>query len=327
VRIVRIALLAGGALAVVLLVRHVGLESITNALTRISGGQFALVCLLAGVSMVLDTLGWRSTLVGGRPAFSRLLAARCAGQAVNVVTALGGVGGEAVKAWILRRDIPYEASVPSLILAKTAEVVAQALLLLTGIIVAWTTGVVGGALLSSMCYLFVVQVIAVSGFILVQVSGGVGRVGRLVTWMGGGRLVGKVDGAVRKFYRTHWRALFRSIGFHYASWLVGAVEALVVLQSLHITASLVAAVVVEGLGTGVRFATFFVPASLGTLEGAYAAAFTAFGWAAGDGLAFSLVRRARQAVWIGLGLVILVAMGATRMGEKESAVPASARAD
>ena len=233
-----------------------------------------------------------------------------------MVTALGGVGGEAVKAWILRRDIPYEASVPSLILAKTAEVVAQALLLLTGIIVAWTTGVVGGALLSSMCYLFVVQTIAVGGFILVQVSGGVGRVGRLMTWMGGGRLVGKVDGAVRKFYRTHWRALLRSIGFHYASWLVGAVEALVVLQSLHVTVSLVAAVVIEGLGTGVRFATFFVPASLGTLEGAYAAAFTAFGWAAGDGLAFSLVRRARQAVWIGLGLVTLVAMGATRMGEK-----------
>jgi uncharacterized protein (TIRG00374 family) len=327
VRIVRIALLASGVLAVLLLVRYVGLESITSALTRIAWWQFALVCLIAGVSMVLDTLGWRATLVGDRPVFSRLLAARCAGQAVNVVTALGGVGGEAVKAWILRRDIPYEASVPSLILAKTAEVVAQALLLLTGILVAWTTGVVGGALLSSMCYLFVVQVIAVGGFILVQVSGGVGRVGRLVTWMGGGRLVGKVDGAVRTFYRTHWRALLRSVGFHYASWLVGAVEALVVLQSLHITASLVAAVVIEGLGTGVRFATFFVPASLGTLEGAYAAAFTAFGWAAGDGLAFSLVRRARQAVWIAIGLVILVAMGATRMGEKESPTPASARAD
>jgi hypothetical protein len=204
--------------------------------------------------------------------------------------------------------------------------VAQALLLLTGIIVAWTTGVVGGALLSSMGYLFAVEVVAIGGFILVQVAGGVGRIGRLVTWMGGGRLVGRVDGAVRTFYRTHWRALLLSIGFHYASWLVGAVEAFVVLQSLHVSGSLLAAIVIEGLGTGVRFATFFVPASLGTLEGAYAAAFTAFGWAAGDGLAFSLVRRGRQAVWIGLGLVILVALGATRVGEKE-AVPASARAD
>jgi uncharacterized membrane protein YbhN (UPF0104 family) len=327
VRIVRIVLLAGGALALVLLVRHVGLDSITTALTRIAWWQFALVCLLAGASMVLDTLGWRSTLVSGRPPFSRLLAARCAGQAVNVVTALGGVGGEAIKAWVVRRDIPYEASVPSLILAKTAEVVAQALLLLTGILVAWTTGAVGGTLLSSMCYLLVVEVIAVGGFILVQVTGGVGRVGRLLTWMGGGRLVRQVDGAVRGFYRTHWRALLLSVGFHYASWLVGALEALVVLQSLHVPASLVTATIIEALGTGVRFATFFVPASLGTLEGAYAAAFTALGWSAGDGLAFSLVRRARQVVWIGVGLVILLAMGATRVAGKETVEPVSARAD
>ena len=163
-----------------------------------------------------------------------------------------------------------------------------------------------------MGYLLLVQVIAVGGFILVQVAGGVGRVGRLLAWLGAGRGVHRIDGAVRTFYRSHWRALFLSIGFHFASWLVGAVEALLILQSLHVPASLVTATVIEALGTGVRFATFFMPASLGTLEGANAAAFTALGWAASDGLAFSFVRRGRQVVWIGLGLVILVAMGATR---------------
>jgi hypothetical protein len=96
---------------------------------------------------------------------------------------------------------------------------------------------------------------------------------------------------------------------------------------LHVPASLVAATIIEALGTGVRFATFFVPASLGTLEGAYAAAFTAFGWTAGDGLAFSLVRRARQLVWIGIGLAILVALGATRTAGKEPATSAPAPAD
>ena len=35
---------------------HVGLDSITTALTRIAWWQFGLVCLLAGASMVLDTL-------------------------------------------------------------------------------------------------------------------------------------------------------------------------------------------------------------------------------------------------------------------------------
>ena len=162
-RILKTLPLIGGLLALVLLVRHFGLESLTGALTRVTWWQFAVVCAISGATMVLDTLGWRYTLVTGRPPFPRLLAARCAGQAVNVVTALGGVGGEAIKAWIIRRDIPYDASVPSLILAKTAEVVGQALLLVTGILVAWATGAVGWSLLGPMCYLLIVEVIAVTG--------------------------------------------------------------------------------------------------------------------------------------------------------------------
>ena len=329
-RILRILPLAAGVLALVLLVRHFGLESLTGALTRITWWQFVLVCLVHGISVVLDTFGWRSTLVADRPPFRRLLAARCAGQAINVITALGGLGGEAIKAWLVRRDIPYEASVPSLILAKTAEVTGQALLLATGILVGWSTGVVGSTLLVPMCYLLLFEIIGVGGFMGAQVAGGVGRVGRLLQWAGVGRGVGRIDGAVRDFYRSHWRSLLVSIGFHFASWLVGIIEVLLVLRSLHLPASVVTSTVIEALGTGVRFATFFVPASLGTLEGAYAAAFAALGWAASDGLAFSLVRRGRQAVWIGLGLAILGvvgAFGAGRRAGQEPARPAPARAD
>jgi uncharacterized membrane protein YbhN (UPF0104 family) len=327
VRLLRVLPLAGGLLALVLLIRHFGLESLTAALTRIAWWQFVLVCLVHGLSMVLDTLGWRYTLLADHPPFLKLLAARCAGQAVNVVTALGGVGGEAIKAWLLRRDIPYEASVPSLILAKTAEVVGQALLLVTGILIAWATGVVGWSLIGPMCYLLVVEVIGVGGFILAQVAGGVGRVGRLLAWVGAGRGARRIDGAVRKFYRSHWRSLLLSVGFHFAGWLVGTLEVLLIVRSLRVPATLTTATVIEALGTGVRFATFFVPASLGTLEGANVAAFAALGWAASDGLAFSLVRRGRQAVWIGIGLAVLGTMGTMRAAGKERAEPAPTRAD
>jgi len=133
-----------------------------------------------------------------------------------------------------------------------------------------------------------------------------------------------VDGAVRDFYRSHWRALLKSVGCHFTSWLIGALEALVILWSLDIPATPASAIVIEALGTGVRFATFFVPASLGTLEGANAAAFTALGWTARDGLVFSLVRRGRQAVWIAIGLAILIVMGAGRAAQEVPAGRASA---
>jgi len=62
-----------------------------------------------------------------------------AGEALNVVTAVGAVGGEAAKAWLVRRDVTYEESVPSVIVAKTTITLAQALFLLLGLLLAWLT--------------------------------------------------------------------------------------------------------------------------------------------------------------------------------------------
>jgi uncharacterized membrane protein YbhN (UPF0104 family) len=102
------------------------------------------------------------------------------------------------------------------------------------------------------------------------------------------------------------------VTFHVLGWLLGALEAFVMLWALGIDASVLTATVIEALGSGVRFATFLVPASLGAFEGANAAAFGALGFGAGAGLAFSLVRRARQVVWVVLGLAIFLVMRARR---------------
>ena len=72
---------------------------------------------------------------------------------------------------------------------------------------------------------------------------------------------------------------------------------------------------IEALGAGVRFATFLIPASLGAFEGANASAFEALGLGAAAGLAFSFVRRARQLVWIGVGLLVLAGMAWMRTSE------------
>lgn len=326
----RFVLLAGGIVGLFALVYYLGADSIGAVLATITGWQFLLICAIHGASLVADTFGWRFTLTGERPPFHRLLAARCAGEAVNVLTALGSVGGEAVKAWLLRRDVSYEASVPSLILAKTTLIVAQALLLVLGLLVALITGIAGQTLLAAMGILLLVEAICIAGFILVQNAGLAGRASWVLSWLGirGRDQAQRLDEALRHFYRREWRSLLCSVGAHFGGWLLGALEGLVILKALGVPASLAAAAVLEALGSGVRFATFFIPASLGTLEGANAAAFTAFGWAAGAGLAFSLVRRGRQVVWIGVGVAILLAMGVERTaGAERAAAPARSRVD
>jgi len=310
-RAVKAVFLVLGAVLLGVLVYRVGAAPILETLRRLTWWQFALVCLPYAVIMAADTLGWRFAFARDRAPFHRLYGARLAGEALNIVTALGAVGGEAAKAWLLRRDVTYEESVPSVVIAKTSITLAQALFLVVGLAVAWSVLPPGMDILRVMTWLLLGEVLAVAGFVGVQVSGLVARGGRLL------RLVGAIadtayaetlDRALRDYYRTEWRRLALSLGFHLAGWILGILDALVILWALGLDVPVATATIIEAFGSGVRFATFLVPANLGSSEAANAGAFAGLGLGAAAGLAFSFVRRARQAVWVGVGLAVLVAM-------------------
>ena len=311
-RVVKIVFLILGLALIGWSVHRIGPGPVLSALERLTWWQLGLVCVPYAVIMAVDTLGWRYAFAGEPAPFHRLFGARLAGEALNLVTAFGSVGGEAVKAWLIRRDVDYTDSVPSVVIAKTTITIAQALFLLIGVVLAWTSLATDSRVIGIMVWLLVVEILAVAGFVGVQVVGIVGRAGRALEWFGVVKRDGsteRLDAALRDYYRRDWRRLSLSTLFHLAGWLLGAVEAYLILYFLQIPAGLVLATVVEALGAGVRFATFVVPASLGAFESANAAAFEAMGLGAGAGLAFSFVRRARQVVWIAIGLLVLVAMG------------------
>lgn len=327
-RALKIVFLALGVCLLGALIYRVGADPILETLRRLTWWQFVLVCLPYAVVMVVDTLGWRFAFVEDRAPFARLLGARLAGEALNVVTAVGAVGGEAAKAWLVRRDVTYEESVPSIIVAKTTITMAQALFLLIGLGVAWLTLPLTTEVLRGMLWLLLIEVVAVGGFFGFQLSGLVARGGRLLALVGvvaDSAHAETLDRTLRDYYRTRWRRLALSLGFHLIGWLLGAVEALVMLWALRVNGSLATATVIEALGSGVRFATFLVPASLGPFEAANAALFGALGFGVGAGLAFSLVRRARQAVWIALGIVVLVVMRWTATRASADAVVKASR--
>jgi len=322
-RAVMAVLLVLGVIVLGALVYRVGADPILEALGRLTWWQFGLVCLPYAAITAADTLGWRFAFARDRAPFWRLYGARLAGEALNVVTAVGAVGGEAAKAWLVRRDVAYEESVPSVIVAKTTITLAQALFLLLGLVLAWLTLPASADLVRAMTWLLVVEILALGGFLGAQLSGLVARGGRLLRMLGAIESIAsaeRLDHALRDYYRTQWRRFGLSLGFHLAGWLLGALDTLVILWALGVTASVTTATIVEALGSGVRFATFLVPASLGPSEAANAAAFAALGFGAGAGLAFSFIRRARQAVWVVIGLAVLLAM-------RWSAARAAAAAD
>src|SRR5207244_225030 len=88
-------------------------------------------------------------------------------------------------------------------------------------------------------------------------------------------------------------------------WITRAAEVWLVLYLLHAGVSVAMALVIEAFGTGIGFATFFLPVDIGVEEGGAVATFLALGLSGGTGLSLSLVRRIREVAWVALGLLLL----------------------
>jgi glycosyltransferase 2 family protein len=322
VRTFRSLATVAGLVITIILIARVGSDEALRAAAHALGWRSLLVCLPFALIMAVDTLGWRYAFSYDRVPFLRLVAARIAGEAVNVVTAVAPVGGDAVKVWFLRPHVAYRDSVASVIIAKTTITLSQALFLLMGVLAAVALAV-DGRLVRAMLWLLLVELVGAGGFLAVQVAG---FVTRGAGWLDRFRKLEalaaaeNLDRALQRFYRREWRRFGLSVGFHLLGWIMGAFETWLFLRVLQIPASITTALVIETLGSAVRFATFFVPGSLGALEGANAAAFAALGLGAQAGLAFSLLRRLRQVVWIGLGaLVLLLARARMRLASEAPA--------
>ncbi len=63
------------------------------------------------------------------------------------------------------------------------------------------------------------------------------------------------------------------------------------------------------LSVFIKGGTFFIPGSLGAQDGGNMLLLSAFGYSDVTGIIFALLRRFRELVWIGLGLLCLTLVG------------------
>ncbi len=289
-------------------------SAIAASIAQLSWRLAIIVVVPALLVNTVDALGWRYAFARSDLPLTTLFPVRVVGEAFNMITPTGTLGGEAMKSWLLRGRLPMSETLPSLIVAKTTITMAQALLLLLGVMLARTTVAAGTPLLTAMQWLVVIEALALGIFAVAQTRGLLRRSGRLLQRLGvhppaaTGEVLGEVDDALGRFYREHPRRLALSIGFHFAGWLLGAVETWLILDFLGVPVSLLTATVIEAFGMAIRVATFLIPGNIGALEGGYAATFAALGLGATAGVTFSLVRRIRELTWITLGLLLFAIM-------------------
>lgn len=307
----RVILLGVGLAFLGYLVVQVGPEALLGSFQAISWRLLLIVWFPFALIQVLDTLGWRFAFARDLTSFPTLLAVRMAGEAFNVATPTASVGGEPVKAYLLRPRVPLGEGLASVIIAKTTITLAQGAFLLLGIAVALAVLPPAGPLVKAMTWLAAVEAVALGGFVLAQQKGLFGGGLRLLRALGlsgaehGHEGARRLDSALSAFYREHRGRLMLSLLFHFVGWVVGSLEVYLILRFMGIPVSLTTALVIEAFAAAIRSAAFLIPGGLGALEGGNMAVFAAIGLGAGVGLSMTLVRRFRELTWVAAGLITL----------------------
>lgn len=323
---VRLALLVLGCGTLLGLVWHIGPGRILDAASSVGPVTLAVILVPSVLMYAIEAYGWRLTLgrQGDGVGFLRLFAIRTAGEVVNMTTPTAYVGGEPLKAYLLKRDgVPLVEGMASVVTAKTTMTIAQVVFILLGIALGlWILGTSASAGHSPL------SILAVSVSVVLLLFGtavfvAVQRHGLFTGFLGGLRRcrirlgfleareekLRALDRAILNFYAQDRRGFLLSIAVYFLGWLAEAMEVYAILFCLGLPVTAASAVSIGALSTFIKGGTFFVPGSVGAQEGGNLVLLLAFGYTDLDGITFALLRRLRELVWICIGLVCLAALG------------------
>ncbi len=271
----------------------------------------------------LDTYGWKVTLGPSAQAvpFWRLLAIRTAGEVVNMTTPTAYVGGEPLKAYLLKSySVPMVEGAASVVIAKTTMTIAEVFYILLGVALGfWILGVNGssGQMVAAGLVSVGLLLFGTAGFVFVQRRG-------LFTWiLEATRKLGlrirfletreeklrSLDRTILHFYSHRQGAFYASTGVYFLGWMVEALEVFVIIHFLGGPALALSAISIGALAVFIKGGTFFIPGSLGAQDAGNLLLLKAFGYSDVTGITFALLRRFRELVWIGIGLLCLVLIG------------------
>ena len=310
-----------GLAVVVYLIWNLGPATIWETFRRLSWGVLVVLVFPAWIVVVLDTLGWRFTFARPPRSLFRLLAVRLAGEAINTSTPTASVGGEPIKAYLLRPEVATRDALVSVIADKTTVVVSQVILLAVGLFAARGALPLSHPLMLTMAGLLAVQIICAAGFVIVQLGGAVGGGGRLLSRLGIAPGITQVklegfDHALRATYVERWRPLLASALYHFLASAVETLEIYLIVGFLGVPMPATVALGIGAFGNAVRFLSFMIPASLGAVETANVALFAAFGVAGSVGLTCTLVQRLREILWAAAGFAALSLLSARPVLDK-----------
>ena len=249
--------------------------------------------------------------------YHNVLAARLAGEAMNLLTFAGPVLSEATKAAMLKKKVSFARSAAAVIVDDIMYYVSVALMMLTGVILmAVTFGANGKVIRYTLIGVGIAATVMLVGMFLVIKFNA-----RPLSWLlarldGRGWLPGavarrrdyihEIETNVYSVYNERPSLFYALLGLGFLAHVTSVLEVFLALNMLGYSPSFVQAYIIEALTKVINAAFSFVPGVVGVYEGGNGIILKALGFTTAIGVALALVRRGAILFWAAFGFAILL---------------------
>jgi uncharacterized protein (TIRG00374 family) len=333
-RLLRVALFIAGIALLAAILLRVGWAPVAANLARV-GPWFPALVLLYGVAQLAFAAGWW-VLTGPRGArvpFGALFTAYLGGDSLNYFTS---VGGEPVKAELLKERLGFSHGLATVAVHRHADVLAQWIFLTLGVGVALVrfdlptvARVAALASLLALGAMVLAMTIGLRRGAFGPILAGLARVRILRGFARLEPAARRLDARIGTFYRERTDHFGLAVAWCLLGWCGGLVETYLVLRLLTPSADWSTAVAIESLAMVLNNILLFIPGRVGSAEGVRIGVYALLGLSAAQGTAYALVRRGRELLWIVPGFVVLLKRhvldhGRVRISEAPSDRPRAA---
>ncbi len=309
-----------GICVLLLILENIDFNSVFDLLIMFGWLGFSVVVAVYLLAFWIDALSWLLAIDTAPVSWRwtwKVFAARMAGEAYNALIPAAGIGGEPIKAEILKRRFGVSLKVggASLVIAKTVNMIALVAFLILGfVMILGVEGLSGSiktlaglglaTIVSSTATLFILQRYKLTSQVARRLANAIN-----LDWIRRSLIhLDDIDQIFVSFYRYRGSRFRWSLSLAFINWLLGVVEIYVVMHFLGYPVDWTAAWIIEAATQLMRTAAFFIPAAIGVQEGTF---LFICGLLTGNptlGMATALIRRAREILWIILGLICAAAL-------------------
>ena len=249
--------------------------------------------------------------------FRNVLAARLAGESMNLLTFTGPVLAEATKAAMLRNRISFSRSASAVIVDDIMYYITVALMMLSGVaLLVFTVGANGKIMRYALIGVTIGTLVMLVGmFLVVKFNArplswflnALDKRGWLPKFVASKKShVYEIETNVYSVYSERPKLFYSLLGLGCLAHATSVLEVYLSLQLLGQPTSFGNAFIIESLTKVINAAFSFVPGTVGVYEGGQAVILKALGSTAEIGVALALVRRGAILFWAGVGFAILL---------------------